>query len=501
MAVAESTSALAGVGVVLASMGRSVRDVLDYEPMTWMDSTEQSRLAHKLKDRYGKRGAMPKVWADVPVNFLDSLPAEVRRQCEEHVRLGDEVAAIRRAYCRKLAHLYACSECGRMGKKPLDCKRRTCLVCAKKNFDALFKKFLQVDSMIPAVVRSQSGYTWHVLDFSFRHDGDMPKQWELRAMVRVIRRTVQRAVREECPDLYNARWESREDGLPDFSRPCPLRKNGDGTPMSSADGWPVVGLRDGSVRELVGWHPIFFAEHDAPDNEARKHGEKGAKKKIPARYELRFGYELIRVTEFGFDNVNAHFHGAFFGPALDYWYDKRALKAGRLVCGGRLVDIFKEESSAGCYCKFPAKVEKGERWWGDYCKFPPEVLGGLGMESYTVFFEPAKQGFHSVLAHALKYTEKIPASTPEGLAQLEHVLRGTRLVALLGLHYGVPLEREKPCNPKCFACGSVMERIKDLGVVLVSEVADLPEVVEPGGEESLREPGADEFLVEEGRGP
>ena len=275
-----------------------------------------------------------------------------------------------------------------------------------------------------------------------------------------------------------------------------MRFDEDGKPTMSVDGWPIVSAPDGSARELVGWCPIFLAEHDAPDNEARRHGEKGAKKKIAARYELRFGYEFIRVTEFGFDNVNAHFHGAYFGPKLDYGYDEGLLKKQqRLKCWGRLVEIFKEETRAGAYCRFPSQIVKGERWWGDYCKYPPQILGGLGVESFTVFFEPAKRGFRSVLAHALKYTEKIPASTPEGLAELEHALKGTRRVTLLGMHYGAELKVER-ADLKCSACDAVMSRVSGLGVVPISEIADLPDVSDGAQHENdpMREPGADEFL-------
>jgi hypothetical protein len=241
--------------------------------------------------------------------------------------------------------------------------------------------------------------------------------------------------------------------------------------MMSADGWPIVGAPDGEARELVGWEVVYVPEHLAPDNKARKQDQRGAKKKVPARWFLRFGYELLRVTEFGFDNVNAHFHGAYFGPCLDYWKNR---DGDHLVCGGRLVEIFKEESCTA-----------------------------LGEESYTVFYEKARHGFLSVLAHALKYTEKLPASTPEGKALLGHVLNGTRRVALLGAHYGVPL-KSAPLSPRCSVCGSAMERLKGLGLVPLFEVEDLPDVIAEEGVtdgEELHEPGADEFLEEEVRGP
>lgn len=463
MAVAETTTALTGSGFVLgamcaASVGRRV-----YEPWAWTDATEWSRRAKRLKDRYGRHGAVPKVWNELPRELLDSLAQEVLRECEELVRLKLERRAIRLAYCRRLARVFVCPECGRPAKRISNCKNRMCVGCALGNFDALFRRFLEVEKLIPASVRSLPGWTWNVLDFSFRHDGDFPARWELRAMVRVIRRTVGRAVEETCLEWYQAR------------RGCHLRFNEDGSPMMSPDGWPIAGAPDGEARELIGWTVVYFPEHMGPDNQGRKRGQRGAKKKISALWKLRFGCELIRVTEFGFDNVNAHFHCAYFGPRLDYWREGRG---SRLVCGGRLVDIFKQESRR------------------------PREEGGIGVESYTVFYEPARRGFRSVLAHALKYTKKIPASAPEGLARLEYALEGTRRVALLGAHYGVPL-KSKPRDPKCAACGALMGRLEGLGLVPLFEVEDLPDVVEEslGVSVDLREPGSDEFLEEEVRGP
>jgi hypothetical protein len=500
MATVETTTALTDAGVVLASIGASVRAVLDYEPWAWSDSLDWNVRQKKLRDKYGQRGAIPKTWSEVSEDVLAILHPDTLRQCRELVRLGLEKKAIRLAYCGKLGKIFTCGECGRPGKKVAPCRNAMCLACAKKNFDALFSRYVEVDNLIPASVRSLPGWGWHVLDFSFRHDGNFPEQWELRAMVRVMRQTVQRAVREACPELCRAR------------QGCRLRFNEDGSPMVSCDGWPIVVVTEksavfdeesrkwrrpnedeiGSVRELVGWTLLFIDKHSAPDNEARKHGEHGKKKEIPARWELRFGYEFLRVREFGFDGVNAHFHGAYFGPPLDYWKDDAELKVSRrLICGGCLVEIFKEESRrppVNGWCDLKTKEEHYD--------------GGLGVESYTVYFEKARQGFRSVLAHALKYTEKIPASTPEKLARLERVLTGTRRVALLGAHYGVPL-KPKPRDPKCPSCGAAMGRLEGLGLVPLSEIADLPDVVEEhSGEGSkLRESGADEFLDLEVRGP
>jgi hypothetical protein len=463
-AIETVTSVLTARGASIAATGR----VLDYEPVAWTDSLDWNVRAGKLRETYGKRGAMAKSWDEIPPSVIDSLSPGKMRECQELIRLGMERKAIRLAYCRKLAHVYGCEKCGRPAKKISNCKNRMCSDCAAKNFDALFRKFAKLDSMIPASVRSQAGCGWYVLDFSFKHDGDFPKRRELRAMVGIIRRTVQRAIYERRSDLMDAR------------KGCRLRLNEDGTPMISPDGWPVAGAPDGEARELVGWMVIRHEAHKAPDNAARRRGIRGAKKDIPARYELRFGFDLLRVTEFGFDSVNAHFHCAYFGPRLDYWKRK---DSGHLVCGGALVEIFKQESAAPVDRKHPSR-------------------GGLGEQSYTVFFEEAKRGFRSVLAHALKYTKKIPTSTPEGYARLESALQGTRRVALLGMHYGVPLKPE-PRSTKCPSCGGKLERVKNVGLVLLSDVADLSDAVEGRSVEDAEvlDAEADFGFDEEGRAP
>jgi hypothetical protein len=463
VSVAETASTLTNVGVLHASAAGSARASFDYEPRSWTDAVGWSIRRKRLKDKYGRYGAMPKKWNEVPERFLEALDPDVQRQCRELFRLGLERMAIRQAYCGKLGRVYECQECGRPGKRVYGCKNAMCRACAPKNFDALFKRFLEVENLISPAVRSLPGWTWNVLDFSFRHDGDFPSQAELRQMVKAIRLTVERAVKEACREWHHAR------------QGCRLRLNEDGTPMMSRDGWPIGGARDGSARELVGWTALRIMEHEAPDNEARKRGERGTKRKIPERWRLRFGYELIRVREFGFDNVNAHFHSAYFGPRLDYWYDPEQLKKNhRLICSGRLVEIFKEESRKA-----------------------------LGEESYTVFFDKGKSGFPSVLAHALKYTKKIPTSTPEGLAQLAYTGRGTRRVALLGAHYGVPL-KSKPYDPKCSFCGSSIERLDGLGLVPLTEIEDLPDLIEEPSHNPYDdhcEPGADESRNAEVRGP
>ncbi len=417
----------------------------------------QTRV-YLLKTRYGKPGARPERWVDIPQSLLDSLGEFDRRYCEALVAEGLEREAIRAAYCGRLAVLWQCPDDFTVHKMRARCNGRTHPPCAEKNFDRLFRSLLPLEESVPAVLRSLPGWDWYVLDFSFRHDRKKdPTHEELVGMVKVIGNTVRRAVREAKPDWWRA------------GQGCRPKLDAVGKPVRSPDGWPIGIARDGSERSLPGWEYIFLPEHPSPDNKARKQGFHGAIKTIPARWVLRFGFEFVRVTEFGRDNTNAHFHGAFFGPPLDYGYDERKLReTGELNCWGRLTAIFKQESR---------RI--------------------LGQESYTVFFEPARQGFRSVLAHALKYTKKIPRTTPEGLAHLAKVLHGTRRVAILGAHYGVSFS--KPSNLKCSRCGGPLARVDGLGPVPIEEVADLPDALEEKisvPSEAETESGADGFLKE-----
>jgi hypothetical protein len=98
----------------------------------------------------------------------------------------------------------------------------------------------------------------------------------------------------------------------------------------------------------------------------------------------------------------------------------------------------------------------------------------LGIESRGVWIEPAKRGYRSVLAHALKYTAKMPGSTPQRLAEYERVLVGVRRYAVRGFLQGVALEDQKRGAPKCPNCKTPLKRITGLGLVPLSEVEDIP---------------------------
>jgi hypothetical protein len=110
--------------------------------------------------------------------------------------------------------------------------------------------------------------------------------------------------------------------------------------------------------------------------------------------------------------------------------------------------------------------------------FRKESAKAFGAESRGVWIETAKKGYRSVLAHALKYTAKLPATTPEGLAAYEKVLVGVRRYAVRGFLQGVCFEEEKRNKPKCPECRESLQRISGLGIVPLSDVADIPFLAE-----------------------
>jgi len=155
---------------------------------------------------------------------------------------------------------------------------------------------------------------------------------------------------------------------------------------------------------------------------------RGFKNRVPVKTKKGIVWKkewiIIRVSEVAFDNVNLHFHLCVFGP----WIPQK-----------RLSGLFKEAT---------------------------------GGDSYRVTIEEARD-FKSALAHALKYTEKLPASTPEMLARLEAAFHGTRRVQTAGLIYGMELPKFEPCTPQC-ECGGFIKAVS--GWVPAELLAELPEL-------------------------
>lgn len=141
------------------------------------------------------------------------------------------------------------------------------------------------------------------------------------------------------------------------------------------------------------------------------------------------GWGAIRCGEFGFDNTNYHLHCTYFGP---------------YVPQERLSRLFLEETDG---------------------------------QSFKVWIQEASRGFRSALAHALKYTQKLPASTASGLALLELALHKTRRVQTMGSFYNAKLPTEKAGSLCCDACGEFVAEVS--GWVSIAELGDLPELVRP----------------------
>jgi DNA-directed RNA polymerase subunit RPC12/RpoP len=188
------------------------------------------------------------------------------------------------------------------------------------------------------------------------------------------------------------------------------------------------------------------------------------------RWRLRFGILHVSVSEFGYQketgepNSNYHFHTCFFGPNLE----------NRPTC-------------VRCSA-FVGRIDREQRGWNcPNCGVIFDILDGrltqifreesrkaFGVESRGVWIEKAKKGYRSALAHALKYTAKMPTTTDEGRAEYEKVLLGVRRYAVRGFLQGFPLEEKKHRSPRCPECEEPLRRIPGLGIVPLSEVADIP---------------------------
>ena len=156
-----------------------------------------------------------------------------------------------------------------------------------------------------------------------------------------------------------------------------------------------------------------------------------ARKKKKPWIRKQWGY--IRCTEFGFDGNNYHAHGAFFGP----WIPQALLSR-----------LFAEETNGKSFVVWVATAE-----------------GRTPQEAYR-----------SALAHALKYTKKLPASTPEGLARLEKSLQGTRVVQTMGIFYNAKLPEPFSGSPRCPGCRTEMIAIS--AWVPIGRLVGIPELRE-----------------------
>jgi predicted nucleic acid-binding Zn-ribbon protein len=401
----------------------------------------------QLKQMYGWGTGLPELSREgcaperlAQANALRSLAAD----CESaRDREKLERKARRFEICGRVAELFECGECGRSFKGVWSCTLRSCPNCGKKIFNRAFAELVSLDEKIPASLRSLPGWGWKILDFSFKHDGGFPKREQMRRMRVIVNRVTDRAVREKCRELYRA------------GKGCTLRFDAR-FPMEF-EGWPVVSAPDGSARVLEGWAAVQVGGLGKCPTclrcGSRVKKIKGERARLcprcgsvewpdwenrdvdTRRWKLRFGIVHVPVSEFGFDNTNYHFHTCFFGPFLKQ---------------DRLAEIFAEET--------------GKPW----------EKGGLGEGSRIVWIQAAKRGYRSALAHALKYTSKMPSTTPERLARYEQVLMGVRRYAVRGYLQGVRLEEKKRGLPECPVCKIPLKRVAGLGIVPLSEIQGIP---------------------------
>jgi hypothetical protein len=284
-----------------------------------------------------------------------------------------------------------------------------------------------LDGLISPRLKCAPRWGWKILDLSFWHapGGPLPTPSEVQLHARIFRNVVRGAMRIVLKKEMA------------FGRGCEPVLDEEGKPRYGPHGWPLGKRPSGKVVELRLWMAIQVRR--AVDLWTHR---KGLERKIFEEvWRLRPGWIVVRCGEFGFDHTNHHYHGCAFMP----WVPIKLLSK-----------LFKQESR---------KL--------------------LGVESHRVLVEHAKKtskdptGFRGALAHTLKYTAKLPASNPEGLARLEAALDGTRVVELMGVLRGVELPKPEKGSLRCPNCKSktailfLVERF-----VSISAVAHLPDVPE-----------------------
>lgn len=179
---------------------------------------------------------------------LPALPREGAEPERIEQAVGMEQAGLvkkaeRFLLCMRLGDVWECGACGRAYKVGWGCGVRSCPDCGSKNFDRVFARLLQIEPMITAAIRSQAGWDWKILDFTFSHRGEFPSREELKKMRGVIARLTKGAVMQF--GRKNGRNYRRGRG-------CSLKLDPHGFPVLS-DGWPVGLTKKGEERVLQGW--------------------------------------------------------------------------------------------------------------------------------------------------------------------------------------------------------------------------------------------------------
>jgi hypothetical protein len=268
----------------------------------------------RLKERFGWGTGLPKL-------PREACSKEQLARADALRAVGLEKRADRAEICNRVGELWECEVCSQVFKRPWGCALRSCPSCAKRIFDRAFSELLPVEKHIPSSLASLPGWGWKIFDLTFFHDGDFPTREEMQTMRRVVNRVADRALRENCRGMIQAR------------KGCRLRYEGDfpmRVPMLSRNGWPIVSAPDGSARELVGWTVVRSGGIGRRPTCARcssrvkKIRGAGVGPHLPSavrlcsecglcewpdwenqevdtrRWKLRFGFLHIAVSEFGY---------------------------------------------------------------------------------------------------------------------------------------------------------------------------------------------------------
>ncbi len=422
--------------------------------------------------------------------------------------------AQRLALCGCLADKYQCTECGEYFKQNWRCGLRTCPGCAPKNFDRLFRKYVVLDSLIPARLKCEPGWGWKILDLSFWHDGRLPSSQEVRNHAKVYCNVVERAMRVA---MFAPDWDQLEcspEQLPGVVthleqqarkkfavlRKCKPVLDEKGNPRYGSHGWPlgqkpsgeIVEMRCWMVVKVIGWYGQYIPGTGKESLRKRIRSEAALGSTVSPKTRRRLLKELDDFIEADVEAAEQKMLASSFGEqegqsvtAQRKFYERgwRLRPAWTLLRSGELG--FDNTNHHYHGCAFAPYVP--QKFLSELFKQESKRL--LGVESYRAVIGRARdrnkkplhgaEAFRVVLAHAFKYVKKLPASTPEALARIEVALDGTRVVALLGALYGVELPQEKKSSPHCPCCKSETARLSLVErFVPMDAVANLPDVPE-----------------------
>ena len=165
-------------------------------------------------------------------------------------------------------------------------------------------------------------------------------------------------------------------------------------------------------------------------------------------------FGVILDDEFGFETrghtkkrkaggLNLHAHGLYFGPFLDL---NKARELWRKITGRHDSEV-----------KHSRGLASGE----SHGFVPTAIRGWRG---------GVRKSVSRALGHLLKYVSKMPAVSPERIADFEKAFDGVRRVHCLGLFYGLPPGPEQErCCPHC---GNVLFPARPFELCLVADLVE-----------------------------